>query len=293
MVLYELNNYQRSYFGLLPVLEHWERVVLSDTITVYYDSDKIVKVLNYYYGYIEYDTDIDTRQRSILQPKTSRGKEQNFTVARLLKIKGSGVQFSGSFHGGGITVYDNKRNVFFIKGFAEEGDIQTYADIDNWIDSYINKASSDHFEWLDKQLNTKRLNIKVQPGDFIAFKIGQSTYGFARILLDVFKERRQNRLTSPLLSWVHPRSLVVAPYAFYADTKDVDTNQLALKKTLPALFIFDIEVYRGEMPIVGHKALSDQEKKTPLPKERSTYLTIPYSKMDIETFIATNGTTFS
>jgi len=34
------------------------------------------------------------------------------TIPRILKIKGSGVQFSGSFLGGGMNVYDNKRNLF-------------------------------------------------------------------------------------------------------------------------------------------------------------------------------------
>ena len=42
------------------------------------------------------------------------------------------------------------------------------------------------------------------------------------------------------------------------------------------------------MPIVGHKALTEDEKAISLPKEKSTYLTIPYTKTDIETFIATN-----
>ncbi len=114
MSLYELTNNQRKYFGLFPVAKNWERQPLSDTITVYYDGDKIVKILNYGYGYVEYDSDINTRDKRILLPKSSRGKERNLTIPRILKIKGSNVQFSGSFLGGGITVYDNKRNAFLL-----------------------------------------------------------------------------------------------------------------------------------------------------------------------------------
>jgi hypothetical protein len=51
MSQYELTNNQRKYFGLFPVDKSWERQPLSDTITVYYDGDKIVKILNCGYGW--------------------------------------------------------------------------------------------------------------------------------------------------------------------------------------------------------------------------------------------------
>jgi hypothetical protein len=290
MTSYELTNDQRRYFGLIKVAAHWERFSLSDTITVYFDKNKVVKILSYEYGYLEYDTDIDTKDRADLLPKTARGKQQKLTIPRLLKIKGSGVQFSGSFHGGGMTVYDNRRNLFFIKGFPEDGPIQTYQDIDNWITQYIQNAPVDHFEWLEKQLSQKRLKIKVQAGDIIAFKIGHGEYGFARVLLDVYKARKENRLISPRMYYIHPRSLLVAPYAFYSNTLDVDLDKLSLKRALPSVFIFDMEVYRGEMPIVGHKPLGNDELRISFPAETSTAITIPYSKTDIETFITINGT---
>ncbi|MEI6950115.1 immunity 26/phosphotriesterase HocA family protein [Paraflavisolibacter sp. H34] len=286
---YELTNDQRRYFGLTPVADQWDRVVLSDIVIVYFHKNKVVKVLSYEFGYLEYDTDIDTEDRKILLPKTARGRPQNLTISRLLKIKGCGVQFSGSFWGGGMTVYDNRRNLFFIKSFPEDGSIQTYQDIDNWIANYIRRASKGNFEWLDKQLTKKRLTIKVKEGDFIAFKIGHNEYGFARILLDVYKARKENLLVSPRINYVHPRSLLVAPYAYYANSLDIDLDAVAAKKTLPSLFIFDLDVYRGEMPVVGHKPLGDNELRIPYPAETSTAITIPYSKTDIETFIATNG----
>ncbi len=290
MTLYELTNNQRRYFGLTLVADNWERLQLSDTITIYYDNSKIVKVLDYAFGYCEYDTDIDTRSRQILLPKTARGKEKKLTIPRILKIKGPGVQFSGSFQGGGIHIYDNRRNLFFIKGFAEEGTIESYQDIDRWISNYIAKLSPTYFDWLNQELSQKRLKIKIKAGDIVAFKIAQGEYGFARILLDVFADKKEGDIIRPELYWVHSRSLIVAPYAHYADTLIVDIDMLVNKKTLPTLCIFDLHVYRGEMPIVGHKHLSIDDQQIPFPKENASFLTIPYTKTDIETFIATNGT---
>jgi len=289
MTPYELTNDQRRYFGLTLVSNNWDRQWLSDTVAGYFNKDKLIKVLNYGWGYLEYDTDICTRDREILPPKTSRGKEQNLTVARILKIKGCGVQFSGSFQGGGIHVYDNKRNLFFIKSYSEEGEIKAYGDIDNWISKYISKVPPNYFDWLDEQLSQKRLKVKVKDGDIVAFRISQSEYGFARILLDVFSEKKKGDIISPELFSFHPRSLIVAPYAFYADTINVNIDHLIRRNTLPTLCIFDLDVYRGEMPIVGHRPLNEMDRQIPFPNNKATSFTIPYTKTDIETFIATNG----
>lgn len=290
MTSYELTNNQRRYFGLLSVAGSWDRVQLSNTTTVYYQGDKIVKVLDYTFGYGEYDTDMETKNRQILLPKTARGKEQKLTIAKIIKVKGSGIQFSGSFQGGGIHVYDNRRNVFFIKGFAEERNIKNYKDIDSWITNYINKVLPDYFDWLDKELSQKRLRIKIKEGDIVAFKVAHGQYGFARVLLEVFSEIQKGDIVRPELHWVHPRSLIVAPYAYYADTLQINIDKLVNKKTLPSLCIFDLDVYRGEMPIVGHKPLSITDKHISFPDRAVTSITIPYTKTDIETFIATNGT---
>jgi len=290
MTAFELTNNQRQYFGLSLVADEWDKVRLSDSLTVYYQADKIIKVLHYRFGYCEYDTDIETKLRQFLLPKTQKGKEQKLTIPKILKLKGSGVRFSGSFHGGGIHIYDHRRNLSFIKGFSEDGDISDYNDIEKWVTDYINKTPSDYFEWLNKELSQKRLRVKIKEGDIVAFKIARHQYGFARILSDVFAQRQKGGVVSPNLYWFHPRSLIVAPYAYYADTLHIDVDKLVNKKTLPTLCIFDIDVYRGEMPVVGHKPLSLKDKLIPFPHKSGTSITIPYTKTDIETFISTNGT---
>jgi signal peptidase I len=290
MTPYELTNNQRKYFGLNLVTDEWDKVSLSDSVVVYYQADKIVKVLHYNFGYFEYDTDIETKQRQVLLPKTEKGKEQKLTVAKILKIKSSGIQFSGSFQGGGIHVYDNRRNLFFIKSFPEDGDIKSYSDIEKWVTSYISNTSTDYFDWLNKELSQKQLRNKIKEGDIVAFKITHGQYGFARILFDTFTQRQKGDLVIPNLYWFHPKSLIIAPYAYYADTLHIDIDKLVNKKTLPTLCIFDLDVYRGEMPIVGHKPLSLKDKLIPFPDKPETSITIPYTKTDIEKFISTNGT---
>jgi hypothetical protein len=87
---FELTNSQRRFFGLNLVLESWQKEILNNAIAVYFEGDKIVKVLQYKFGnagkgYFEYDTNIQTINRKILLPQTTRGKEQKLTVPKLLK----------------------------------------------------------------------------------------------------------------------------------------------------------------------------------------------------------------
>jgi hypothetical protein len=282
---YELTNDQRKYFGLEPVGKRWERLQLNDKVVAYFDENRIVKVLNYGWGYQEYDTIINTIDREILLPKTNRGKQQKLSVPRILKIKGSGVQFSGSFEGGNIHVYDNKRNLFFIKSFDEGGDMRTYENIGNWIANYIANAPSNYFDWLADQLTQRKLRVKIEAGDFIAFKLTQTEYGFARILRNIFSDKKRNILEQNQMYWFHPRSLIVAPYAHFATTQNVNLDELKDKPTLPAACIFDIDVYRGEMPIIGHKPLSEMDKLIPLPVKGITSATLNIKKEDLEAWM--------
>jgi hypothetical protein len=282
---FELNNFQRKYFGLTQVVDSWEKVALSDAVTVYFDKDKISKVLNYRFGhsefgYFEYDTDIKTLNRQILLPQTKRGKEQKLTVPRLLKIKGCGIQFSGTFVGGGIHVYDNRRNLFFIKSYYEDGPINNYEDIRSWVNKYITESRADYFEWLANKLAQKRKIQTAKEGDIIAFNVGRYEYGFARILFPIF---------SSLNNWIHPRSLTVAPYAFVSDTLNIDLDKLIQKETLPSIYVFDNEVYYSEMPIIGHRDKTEKDKNIPLPTKNSTSITIFYTKTDILNFMKDNN----
>jgi Immunity protein 26 len=239
-------------------------------------------------GYLEYDTDINTINRHILLPKTAKGKEEKLTIPRILKIKGCGIQFSGSFLGGNIHVYDNKRNLFFIRSFPEDGEMKDYQDIDNWISKYIAKVPPNYLGWLRDQLSQRRPKVKIEAGDIVAFRISKELFGFARILSNVFLDKKRNIAEKNKLDWFHPRSLIVAPYAFYADNVEIDVEVLLNKKTLPALCIFDLNVYRGEMPIIGHRPLSEKDKQIPLPEKPVTSITINYTKEDIESLMSTN-----
>jgi len=286
MEFFELSNNQRKYFGVIPTIESWDKVSLSNSLIAYFDKEKIVKIIDYSWGYFEYDTDIDTINRKILIPKTSRGKEQKLTIPKLLKIKGLGVGFSISFTGGAIGVWDNKRNLMFINSYFEEGSINNFEDATKWINNYIEKSPTDYFIWLKNQLNKKKEIHKVKVGDIVAFKIAREEYGFARVIRGELKTKGANYLSNSG-NLIHPRSLIVATYAFVSRTLVIDIDELITKQTLPTFFVFDYDISNGQMPIIANRPLTERELNLPKPTSDSTQLMITQKKTDILNFIST------
>lgn len=289
MAAFELSNEQRKHFGLLPVSENWDKEIITDNITVYYDNDIIVKVINYSYVYLEYDSDIHTNNRKSLTARTSKGREQKITLSNLLKIRGSGVQFSISFEGGGITVYDNRRSLFFIKSYFEDGHISNFNDAANWISKFIQDNQTQYFFWLNDQLKQKRKTQKAKAGDIIAFKISHHEYGFARIIKGIQNRKKNEPIISITNDSIFPYSLTVATYAFVSDTLEIDIEKLIALQTLPSIYILDNPVHTGEMPIIGNRALNNLELNIPAPTKNETSITITYTKTDIQNFILHNN----
>ncbi|RYE30990.1 MAG: hypothetical protein EOP48_31690 [Sphingobacteriales bacterium] len=64
-----------------------------------------------------------------------------------------------------------------------------------------------------------------------------------------------------------------------------DDAVLEQKRAMPPFFMFDIDLFRGEMPIIGNIPLSEGDRQIPFPSKKATSLTVPFSKTDIEIFI--------
>ena len=283
MTSYELDNTERKYFGLKAVSKSWDRKSLSPTVSVYFDGTKILKIISWDkgYSYLEYDTNINTINREIILPKTNKGKEQKLTVAKLIKIKGSGIQFTASFQGGGIHVYDHRRSSCIIKSYIEEGQISNYNDVGNWVKNYITSSPANYFEWLCNQLSRKKEKHKAKAGDIIAFQVGRNEYGFARVILSNYVTEHLLLNDEVYKSNLFIRPLLISIYATTSSSLEIDFDELIKMPTLNPIEIFDSNVYNGEFPIVAFRQLKeDYSNKIELFK-LSKYLTIPLTKTDI------------
>ena len=98
--MFSLTNEERRYFALDPIAQQAESLtvvrsegMLHTRVTVFFDGDFIVKVINETIGgngnliwercYEEYDTKLLTDHRQMLLPLTSRGKPKKLTASNI------------------------------------------------------------------------------------------------------------------------------------------------------------------------------------------------------------------
>jgi hypothetical protein len=97
MSYFLLSNSQRKYFGLLPISDNPDKEELNNSVTIFFKKNTIVKILDYSYGYLEYDTDIKTKNRTLLIGKSAKAKSKNLLSRSLLKLKAQVFNFRFHF----------------------------------------------------------------------------------------------------------------------------------------------------------------------------------------------------
>ena len=115
--MYELTNDQRKCFGLMPVRDHWERIIakpgLYDTFEtyLYLDGDTVVKcVLSGDLMYSEYElSEKVSSDRKYLLPETEKGKPTLLSSSSIRKRNGIGMHLY--YFNRNIHLYSEKTDV--------------------------------------------------------------------------------------------------------------------------------------------------------------------------------------
>jgi hypothetical protein len=192
---YELSNKQREYFGLEPINDNWERVILKgDTYRpesiLYFDKDTIKRhIISTEKTYFEKQYNEQTKDKIILLPKTDKGNEKKLTASVLEQRQPTGVYLS--INCGDLTIGNyNTQTTFYSNKWDNEE--QSAKSISELIVDFIEQSPENHLDEIKKFKVSKRKNLKFKPGDYFCFKLDRTSFGFGRILLDVNKIRKIN-----------------------------------------------------------------------------------------------------
>lgn len=256
--LFELTNEQRKYLGLTPIAEHWERVALFNSF-VYFDGDVIRKQFTVdEQSYTERDLEeLTAENRTVLLPKTAKGKPKKLNYTASQSFKGIGVYFSFSESYLSISSYTTQTTYY-----KESFDDKNLAYLKTWLDRWISESTADDLEEIESFKNAERAHHKYNEGDFFAFKIGRRQWGFGRILLDVQKQIKTNKIDRndhPGLTNLMGKCLIVKVYHQISEHLDADLDILSKTKALPSQVMMDNHFYYGENPIIGNKPLQMDE----------------------------------
>ena len=261
-LIFELNNEQRKYLGLIPVEEHWELVKFDNGIYYYFEDDTIRKEIkvskNYYH---ESELNVKTSEnRTMILPKTKRGKIKKFNYTATQSFSPFGTYFTFSDDGVIIANYTSQRT-YYSETFIEKEKI-SLDDLKKWLDKWMKETTEEDLEEIEEFKNAKRKHCKFKEGDFFAFKLSKREWCFGRILMDVSKLRKDENFEKNKnygLAHLMGKPLIIKVYHKISDNKNIDLKELSECLALPSQPIMDNIFYYGEAVILGNLPLKPEE----------------------------------
>ena len=261
-LIFELNNEQRKYLGLIPVEEHWELVKFDNGIYYYFEDDTIkkeIKVSKNYYHEAELN-EKTAENRTMILPKTKRGKIKKFNYTATQSFSPFGTYFTFSTDGVIIANYTSQRT-YYSEIFSEKEKI-SLDDLKKWLDKWMKETTEEDLEEIEEFKNAKRKHCKFNEGDFFAFKISRREWCFGRILLDVSKLKKDENFKKNKnygLTNLMGKPLIIKVYHKISDNKNIDLKELSKCLALPSQAIMDNIFYYGEAIILGNLPLKPEE----------------------------------
>ena len=261
-LIFELNNEQRKYLGLIPVEEHWELVKFDNGIYYYFEDDTIkkeIKVSKNYYHEAELN-EKTAENRTMILPKTKRGKIKKFNYTATQSFSPFGTYFTFSTNGVIIANYTTQRT-YYSEIFSEKEKI-SLDNLKKWLDKWMKETTEEDLEEIEEFKNAKRKHCKFNEGDFFAFKISRREWCFGRILMDVSKLRKDENFEKNKnygLAHLMGKPLIIKVYHKISDNKNIDLKELSECLALPSQPIMDNIFYYGEAVILGNLPLKPEE----------------------------------
>ncbi len=258
-----LSNEDRKYLGLTPIGENWETMRIKDN-TLYFDGDIIRKMITHNYSetwgysYSEFDECIKTAEnRTIVLPKTERGKPKKLNYTAVSTFRGIGVYLR--FADGYIII----GNVTTQKTFHSENvKGKDYKAFNDWFDAWKKDTNEEDLRELEEFRTEKRQRQKYKEGDYFCFKYNRRNYGFGKIIIDVAKRRKDPKFKEEKnygLNHLMGPALVVKIYHKLSPTKDIDIKELENCPALPAVPVMDNNIYYNEYKIIGHSPVTNED----------------------------------
>lgn len=254
---FELTNEQRKYLGLSPVGDTWELVYFEKQY-LYYDGNIIRKkiTVNDDGSYYEAELyEVTEENRTILLPKTKRGKPKKMNYTATLSFSPFGVYFMFSNNGIIIANYTTQTT------FYHENP-QSNISLNDWLKQWISETTEEDLKEIELYKKAKRKHVKYKEGDFFSFKIGRRKWGFGRIVLNIAQLRKSATFMAQKnygLTHLMGQALYIMIYQTIADTTEIDINGLRQCKTFPVQAIMDNTIYYGEYKIIGNLPVTTDE----------------------------------
>jgi len=239
---------------------------LSDECFVYFHGDvikKLIIVKNEYYYECQMNEET-SKDRSVLLPKTNRGKEKKLTAATIQNRSRYGNYFR--YDEGFITIANvTTQQTYFCSQMAS-ANCEDMNQLQSWLDNWVSNSSEEYLLDIDNFSKAERMHCKFKEGDFFRFKIDRGIYGYGRILFN-YDRLRKDKI--PHWNILFGKPLIVKVYHIVTDKEPVPLEKLRELPALPSQYIMDNGFFYGEYEIVGNLLLDGSELDFPIMYGRS------------------------
>ena len=286
-----LTNEERRYFGLNPMCDAWESTCFVSSMrhvcvrtTVFWNGDEIRKVVtedirfieNADYPvscyYSEFDTRLQTQDREMILPLTTRGKPKKVTPTNINAvipfgctfwlaindIKGAGSARMGAF---------NSRNMYFM-AIGETERIEKIRDDESFhqfMEYYMATCPEGYFDRVEHMRTAPHQTVRYRNGDIFRVEIDRFRYGYGLITGQI----REIRKWPELPAFHSFRGLMTVPlmirfYRVVTERPDMTAEELSKMPLDRVRNVSDGDVIWGKTPIIGHKTLTEEDVEFPL-----------------------------
>jgi hypothetical protein len=267
---FELNNYQREYLGLDSILPTWRKVSLpGDSYreeSILYFEDTILKryIVSTENQYVEKQYNVKTRERNVLLPKTSRGKERKLTASTLESVMPIGVYVDITSYGDILIGNYSTQTTFYSSDWEREQtkEINSFQKI---INDFIFSSPSTHLQQINEFKFALKKRQRFKEGDIFAFKVSRDEYAFGQILLDIAKLKKKNLLPEKHgLRYLMAMPVLVRLYQYISKSSTIDVNVLKNVPALPSDYMMDNLLLYGEYKVIGYLPLKENDMDYPI-----------------------------
>lgn len=262
-----LNNIHRKYMGLKPLEDRYEEKSIKgryyDEYYLYFDGNTIKKLIRIFksptdISYQEMDVDYQTTEdRTVVLPKTSKGKTRKLNYSTVTTFNGEGNYFYISADLKSNEGYAIIGNYTTQRTFYKEEEIKncnSFECIKTWCDKFVNESTPEDLKEVEIFSNAKRKHINYKEGDYFRVKLGRNVYTYGRILMDVYKRQKTGMQYWNILMG---RPLIVEIFYILTDRKDITIEELSKLNTFPSQHIQDNNFYYGDYEIIGNSPLPE------------------------------------
>lgn len=261
-MFFELTNEQRKCMGIPEVMSDWELVCLEPGFYCYYQGEIIRKLIlvqkedaqkRQKATYREYNVTAMTKEnRTILCPKTARGKEKKLTAATVGKLSCEGVCFY--YSDGRISIVNENTQINLFSSHMAGMDKVSWDGLEDFCNTWVKETTEEDFKELQEFVNAKRKHCKFMAGDYFRFRVDRRNWGYGRVLLDVMAMRKKG-----IKDWniLMGRPVIIEVFHILTEDGNLTPNELANLPTIPSQYLMDNALYYREYQLIGQGPLPD------------------------------------